>query len=194
MLNFIMLIVAIVLGKLVWDILNDYRQKMQTTGPIPGQKRRRTGNGEVIDLSNVWINMDDLPYRRRDYLLSGRELALYKLFASVLQNSPYAAFPRVNLEDVVTVSIEADNRTEYFNRIKNRYVDILVCERDELRPVLIIIAEGQGEPRKKQQVLEDRFVRSAADAAGIKYLPINLNNLPDNEELLILLQNSALKI
>lgn len=178
MLQFILLIVAIVFGKLVWDILNDYRQKMQASGTIPGQKRRRSGSGEVIDLSNVWINMDDLPYRKRDYLLSGRELALYKLFATVLQNSPYAAFPRVNLEDVVTVSLETDNRTEYFNRIKNRYVDVLICEKDELQPVLIIIGEGQGEPRKKQQVLEDRFVRSAAEAAGIKYLPITLNKLP----------------
>lgn len=194
MLQFIMLIIAIVFGKLVWDILNDYRQKMQTAGPILGQKKRRGGNGEVIDLSNVWINMDDLPYRKRNYLLSGRELALYKLFTTVLQNSPYVAFPRVNLEDVVTVSLEADNRTEYFNRIKNRYVDVLICEKDELQPVLIIIGEGQGEPRKKQQVLEDRFVRSAAEAAGIKYLPISLNKLPNEEHLITLLRNSGLDI
>ncbi len=196
MAQFIMLIVAIILGKLVWDILNDYRQKMQPPGPFPGQKKKRTGtgNGEVIDLSNAWINMDDLPYRKRDYLLSGKELALFKLFATGLENTAYAAFPRVNLEDIVTVSIEAENRTEYFNRIRNRYVDILICEKTEMKPVLIIIGEGQGEPRKKQQVLEDRFIRSAADAAGIKYLSINLNNLPDMEQLLTLLRNLGLYI
>ncbi|KUG05337.1 hypothetical protein ASZ90_017222 [hydrocarbon metagenome] len=194
MAQFIMLIVAIIIGKLVWDILNDYRQKMQPSGPFPGQKKRRTGNGEVIDISNAWINMDDLPYRKRDFLMSGKELSLYNLFSTVLENSSYAAFPRVNLEDVVTVALEADNRTEYFNRIKNRYVDILICEKHEMKPVLIIIGEGQGEPRKKQQILEDRFVRSAADAAGIKYLPINMNNLPDYEQLLTLLRNSDLNV
>ena len=194
MLQFIMLIVAIIIGKLVWDILNDYRQKMQPTGPFPGQKKTRTGNGEVIDISNAWINMDDLPYRKRDFLMSGKELSLYSLFSTVLENSSYAAFPRVNLEDVITVSLDADNRTEYVNRIRNRYVDILICEKAEMKPVLIIIGEGQGEPRKKQQILEDRFVRSAADAAGIKYLPVNVNNLPDYEQLLTLLRNSELSV
>ncbi len=192
MLQFIILIVVVIFGKLVWDILNDYRQKMQTTGPFPGQKKKRPGNGEVIDLSNAWINMNDLPYRKREYLLSGKELTLYQLFATVLEHSSYVAFPRFNLEDVVTVALEADNRTEYSNRIRNRYVDILICEKNELKPVLIIIGEGQGESRKKQQILEDRFIRSAADAAGIKYLGININNLPSNEQLLTLLRNSNL--
>ncbi len=194
MLQFIMIIVAIILGKLAWDVLNDYRQKMQPSGPFSSQKKRRPGNGEVIDLSNAWINMDNLPYRKRDFLLSGKELALYELFTNMLENSPYTAFPRVNLEDLVTVSLEAENRTEYFSRIRNRFVDLLICEKEGLVPVLVIIGESTGEARKKQQVLEDRFIRSAAEAAGIKYLSINLNNLPDNEKLLTLLRNSAVII
>jgi hypothetical protein len=189
-----MIIVAIILGKLAWDVLNDYRQKMQPSGPFSSQKKRRPGNGEVIDLSNAWINMDNLPYRKRDFLLSGKELALYELFTNMLENSPYTAFPRVNLEDLVTVSLEAENRTEYFSRIRNRFVDLLICEKEGLVPVLVIIGESTGEARKKQQVLEDRFIRSAAEAAGIKYLSINLNNLPDNEKLLTLLRNSAVII
>jgi len=194
LLQFIMIIVAIILGKLAWDVLNDYRQKMQPSGPFSSQKKRRPGNGEVIDLSNAWINMDNLPYRKRDFLLSGKELALYELFTNMLENSPYTAFPRVNLEDLVTVSLEAENRTEYFSRIRNRFVDLLICEKEGLVPVLVIIGESTGEARKKQQVLEDRFIRSAAEAAGIKYLSINLNNLPDNEKLLTLLRNSAVII
>ncbi len=194
MLQFIMLIVAVILGKLLWDFLNDYRQKMQPTGPIPGQKKRRPGNGEVIDLSSAWINMDNLPYLKRDNLLSGKDLVLYELLASILDNSSYTAFPRVNLEDLVTVASNAENRTEYFNRIRNRYVDILICEREGLKPFLTIIGESNREPRKKQQVLEDRFIRSAADAAGLKYLPLNLNNLPDDEELRNLLKDAGLNL
>lgn len=194
MLQFIMLIVAVILGKLLWDFLNDYRQKMQPTGPIPGPKKKRAGNGEVIDLSNAWINMDDLPYRKRDNLLSGKDLVLFQLIAKILDNSTYTAFPRVNLEDLVTVASDAENPTEYFKRIRNRYIDILVCEREELQPVLVIIGETDREPRKKQQLLEDRFIRTAADAAGLKYLPLNLNKLPNPEELRQLLKNSGLKV
>jgi hypothetical protein len=189
-----MLIVAVILGKLLWDFLNDYRQNMQPTGPIPGHKKKRPGNGEVIDLSNAWINMDDLPYRKRDNLLSGKDLVLYELVDKMLDHSTYTAFPRVNLEDLVTVASDAENRTEYFNRIRNRYIDIVVCEREGLRPVLVVIGETNREPRKKQQLLEDRFIRNAADAAGLKYLPLNLNNLPDSEELGHLLKNSGINI
>lgn len=194
MLQFIMLIVAVILGKLLWDFLNDYRRKMQETGSYPSPKKRRPGNGGVIDLSNAWINMDDLPYRKRDNLLSGKDLVLFDLVAKGLDHSIYTPFPRVNLEDLFTVVSDVENPSEYFNRIKNRYVDILICERDGLRPVLIIIGESNREARKKQQLLEDRFIRTAAEAAGLKYLPLNLNSPPDPEELRQLFRNSGLNL
>lgn len=46
MLQFIMLIVAVILGKLLWDFLNDYRRKMQETGSYPSPKNGAQGMGE----------------------------------------------------------------------------------------------------------------------------------------------------
>jgi len=192
--QFIMLVVAIIAGKLVWDMYNDYQKKMQPAAKTKSSKKKHSGNGEVIDLSNAWINMNELPYRKQGYFLSGRELALYQLINDVLQNSSYTAFPRVNLADIITVAADAENRSEYVKRIKERNVDILICERDDLKPVLFIIINGIVESRKKQQILEDRFMKNAAGAAGMDYIIIDLNNTPDKEHTLKLLQNSGLNI
>jgi len=117
---------------------------IRSNRPFPKHAKRRPGKGELIDLSNAFINLDNLPYRKRDYLLSGRDLALYKITYDCLKDSGYSVFPRIRMADVFNVAADADNRSEYLARIKERSVELLVCEGEELSPVLLIGSEGQG--------------------------------------------------
>lgn len=182
----LVIVILIIIIKLIWDIVNQQKNDQQA------QKPKGRQNGEVIDLSNAWVDLNDMPYRRRDYLLSSRELAAYRMFSDLLEDSAYTIFPKVCLADILTLTAGADNRSEYMNRIRERHVDLLVCEGNELKPVLIVVCEGPVEGKKKQLV--DRFTRYAAEAAGIAYISLDINNLQSGSELNRRLQKAGLNL
>lgn len=185
MAQFIIVIIATVLVKLLWDVYKDQMQKKDKSRP--SQK-----GGEVIDLSNAWIDLDDMPYSRREHLLPGRELAIYHLLQEVLPGDSYVVLPRVRLADSIIVSPEARNRIEHINRIKERSIDLLVCAAQDLRPVLAITFEAEIEGKKKQ--LADRFTRKALEAAGLPSLDLRPATPPSNSELIAMLHKLGLQI
>lgn len=184
MAQLIMAIIAVVLAKLLWDI---YKEQTNKKNPQPTQK-----GGEVIDLSNAWIDLENMPYNQRDYLLSGRELALYKLLQNVLPAEAYVILPRVRLADFISVSPEAGNRVEYANRIKERSADVLICEANNLSPVTVVLFEAEAESRKKQ--LADRFTRKVCEAIDLPCLNLKPATPPSPSELKMALQKTGLNI
>lgn len=186
MLQFLVAVIIIIGGKLIWDIINQQKNVHKA------HKRKGRQNGEVIDLSNAWVDLNDMPYRRRDYLLTGRELAAYHTISDVLEGTNYTVFPKVRLAEILTLATGADNRSEYMNRIRERYVDFLVCEGDELKPVLVIICESPAEGKKKQLV--DRFTRHATEAAGLAYISLDVSNFSSKEDFIRRLQKAGLSI
>lgn len=173
MLQVILLLTLLIAAKLIWDIYKDQK---------PSAPKTRSKAGQVIDLSNAWINPDDLPYKKREHLLSGRELALYQILNDMVDINNYVIFPKVRLADLLSLPAHAKNREEYLHRIKEKNVDFLVCERENLKPVLVVLGEGKSEGKKKQ--LTDRITRSSIEAAGITVISINLSNLPAPDDLL----------
>lgn len=184
MAQFIIVIITTILVKLLWDVYREQMQKRNNSRPT--QK-----GGEVIDLSNAWIDLDNMPYFRREHLLSGRELAIYHLFQDVLPADRYVVLPRIRLADVIIVSSEARNRIEHTNRLKERSIDLLICTTD-LKPAMAITFETEIDGRKKQ--LADRFTRKALEAAGLTSLDLRPASPPSQTELISMLQKAGLQI
>ena len=182
--QFILAIIAIVFVKLLWDV---YKEQTNKKDPRPSQK-----GAEVIDLSNAWIDLEDMPYNQRDYLLTGKELALYNLLQDAIAIDSYVILPRVRLADFISVSPEARNRIEYANRIKERSADILICEASNLTPAAVVLFAAETESKKKQ--LSDRFTRKVCEAIDLPCLSLKTSSPPSLSELKTALKKAGLHI
>ncbi|HZK44295.1 MAG TPA: DUF2726 domain-containing protein [Syntrophomonadaceae bacterium] len=157
--------------KLVWDVYKDYQTK-RDTNPKKGQ---------VIDLSEAWIDMNNLPYKRRNTLLSRQELALFHLLNNIIHHQDYTIFPKVRLEDIIVSEPNINNAEEYLHRLKERSADFLICSLPDLKPELIVISEGTSDTKMKQ--LSDKFNKRASEEAGYPVIVVNTSSLPHESEL-----------
>lgn len=172
MLQAIGILLFIVMGKLLWD----HFKLQEKISP-----KRKKKNGQVIDVSDAWIDPNDLPYRKKEQILSGKDLALYMLVIEILEDSKYLAFPRIKLADILSVPMESPNAQEYINRIKDRNVELIIFEKPELKPKIAIIALNANEIKRKQ--INEQFLKNVLESSAFPFIPLNLSSLPDREEL-----------
>ena len=112
----------------------------------------------------------NLPYRKKDYLLTAAERSFYEVLCSVLDGQ-LLVFAKVRLADLVYMPKGTANRQAHFNRIQSKHVDFVLCTRDKLSPVLVIElddATHEEEARRNR----DTFVDAALTAAGLPILHI----------------------
>ena len=83
--QFIAILLLIILAKMGYDI---YREQQHKIKP----KSKKTG--QVIDISDTWINIDKLPYRKKDYLLNNRELVVYDTLDHLLMERSTDFLPK----------------------------------------------------------------------------------------------------
>jgi len=186
MLQAIGVLLLIVLGKLAYDAIKEQTDKSQPRGTTTKKKN----SGKVIDLSDAWIDADNLPYKKRDYFLSARELAIWQSLNELLVGSAYIVFPKVRLADILHLAADAPNQQEYYHRVSERKIDFLICQAVDLRPEVIVMLEAITEGKKKNVV--DRFTKKVTESAGIPLLTINPSDMPTNDNLHSMLSKSGL--
>jgi len=179
--QFITLVVIIILLKILFDYLK--------TNPI---KTKPAPRGDFIDISEKWINADQMPYQKNECLMSNRELMAFKLVEDLLKDSSYTVFPHVPMADLLMVPTGIQNRQEYLYRIKERSLDMVVFERQSLIPALVVnIRAPEG---SKRQQISDQFTEDAIKTAGYKLVTLDLNNPPGQDELLHQLRANGLDL
>ncbi len=180
MLQAVFIVIMLIMGKLVYD---SYMEQTGRGSGIPKPKKeKKARKGDIIDLSEAWVSLDDLPFRKRETLLSAREQGLYNLFDRLLSGSNFIAIPKLRMSEIFYVAPDADKRQEYQNRLKDKTVELLICELPHFKPVLIVLADNDTEARKKQ--LSDRFIKSAAQAGALPVFNVTAE-LWDDEQLLV---------
>ena len=180
-----LIIIAIIL-KLLWDYVR---------AQIPKQEQKTKKNrrkGEVIDISDAWINASSLPYASREFLLSNKELALYNQIEAVLADSAYVIAPKIRMDEVLIVSPQADHYQEYLARLKERVLDMVILEKPALKPVLAIHFEGMNDQRKKQ--IADQFKDRALKAADLPSITLSLNHDWEQRQIEAELRKAGLHI
>lgn len=180
MLQAVFIVVMLVIGKLIYDSYME--QTGQGSGIPKPKKEKKARKGDIIDLSEAWVSLDNLPYRQRETLLSARELSMYNLFDRLLSGSDFIAIPKLRMSEIFYVAPDADKRQEHQNRLKDKTVELLVCELPHFKPVLIVLADNDTEARKKQ--LSDRFIKSAAQAGALPVFNVTAE-LWEDEQLLV---------
>jgi len=124
---------------------------------------------------------DELPYRRKDYLLSKAERAFFETLQKAVGNR-CLIFAKVRLADLLFIRRGTERRQSYFNRIRSKHIDFVLCDRDAVRPLLAIELDdsSHNRPDRKQR---DTFVDSALAAAELPILHVKARADYDGEEL-----------
>ncbi|MDD3364482.1 MAG: DUF2726 domain-containing protein [Syntrophomonas sp.] len=175
------IILIVVLIKLLMDYIKPIVKKSK-----PAQ------NGDFIDISEKWINADEMPYQKNECILDKRELIIFQMFQTILNGSNYSVYPHLRLADLLKVPADTPNRQEYLFRIKERSLDMVIFESAQLKPLLVIKLKSQDDGKKQQ--INDEFTENALNTAGLKSMNISLNSPPSKEQLISNLRGLGLEL
>lgn len=179
--QFIALIIILIIAKLIVDMVKDQLNR--------GKSNPKSG--EVIDISDSWVDTGSLPYQKKAQIMTPREIAFFHSLAQVLHDSDYMIAPRLHMSELIGVS-DDPRQQEYLQRLKERNVDLAILEAITFRPVLVISFTEDDIGRKQQ--LSNSFTAKAVKAAGLPQMDINPANPPLERELLADLRRQGLKL
>ena len=112
----------------------------------------------------------ELPYQRKDYLLSKAERAFFEVLQKAIGDR-YLLFAKVRLADLLFIRRGTEKRQSHFNRIQSKHIDFVLCDRNAVRPLLAIELDDSSHNRADRQA-RDAFVDSALKAAGLPILHV----------------------
>jgi Protein of unknown function (DUF2726) len=122
-----------------------------------------------------------LPYRKRDCLLSGPERALFETLLKVA-GERYHVVPKVRLADVVWLPKLTSNRWLHWNRIAQKHLDFVLCDRKYLEPLLVVELESST-TRSGHAEERTEFVGAVLTAAGVPLLRLPLKRTYSPQEV-----------
>ncbi|MAE66735.1 MAG: hypothetical protein CMJ18_20905 [Phycisphaeraceae bacterium] len=111
-----------------------------------------------------------LPYLRKDYLLTKAERSFFHALFDVA-GGRFHVFAMVRLADLVYIPRGTERRQSYFNRIRSKHVDFVLCELESIRPMLAIELDDASHSRRDRKE-RDVFVEEALRVAGLPLLRI----------------------
>lgn len=128
-----------------------------------------------------------LPYFRKKTLLNEMEQIL---FHRLIETMPTCyVLTQVRLADIVGIK-KCDNRQSWFNKIQNKSVDFVIC--DKAFVVLACIElDGKTHAQEERQKA-DRSKNETLQAAGLPILRIEASKIPSVEEIKALLGKTVL--
>ncbi|WP_061213360.1 DUF2726 domain-containing protein [Syntrophomonas wolfei] len=176
----IIAVLGLILAKLILDVVKEnISSSKKTSSP-----------GPIIDLGDTWVDLSEISSRQRESLLSKEEILLFQMLDSILVNSNYQVFPKVRLADLLTPNPNIPNRAEYKRRLRERVVDLLIVEKQNLKPLLLILTKGW----QNKKAEPDQLSIQSIETAGLRYLIIKLDDLPSSSSLLKKLREAGLNI
>lgn len=108
-------------------------------------------------------------YRVRDDFLSPAELSYYRVLTTAVSGRA-VVLTKVRLADLFFVP-RGDGSTGARNRIAQKHVDFLLCDRDTMRPLVAVELDDRSHERESRQE-RDRVVDEVFGAAGLPLLHV----------------------
>ena len=124
---------------------------------------------------------ESLPYRKRDYLLTVAERSFYEVLCGIIGDQLHV-FPKVRLIDLVYLPKGTENRQGYTNRVVSKHVDFVLCDRQNIAPLLVIELDDASHEREDRKE-RDTFLDSALSAAGLPILHVTAKRSYEPREL-----------
>ena len=117
-----------------------------------------------------------MPYNKK-YLLTKNEWAFYKKIKPIGDENKLHIISKVRLADLVEVSkeISGKDKQKYFNKIKNKHIDFVLCNPENLAVIALIELDDSSHQRE-DRVKRDIFVNSLCEKVGYKIIRIAQND------------------
>ncbi|WP_167631780.1 DUF2726 domain-containing protein [Mariprofundus ferrooxydans] len=108
-----------------------------------------------------------LPYVKKDNFFTDGERVFYHVLRTTVSHQ-YQIFGQVRLADLLEVKkgTEKSDRQKYFNQIKSKHVDFVLCDLNDLRVVCAIELDDKSHNQAKR-IERDAFLNAAFEAAGL---------------------------
>ena len=117
----------------------------------------------------IWIYIrlhEKLPYILNETILTERERAFYRILKPVADKLELQICPKVRVADIVSIKKGTKDWQKWFNKIKSKHVDFLLCDYDMNIVLLIELDDrsheterAQRNDRLKNAIFGDRLVR-----------------------------------
>ncbi len=119
------------------------------------------------------VRNDDSSYKSKDFLLTKTERTVYETICHYIDNNHlrFKIFPKMRLTDFLWSP--KDDRNAYL-RINSKFVDFLVVDRANLKPVVAIFILNK-ENKAKMSSLD--IIEPALKSAGVEFVKIDSSKI-----------------
>lgn len=127
------------------------------------------GLAVIAALILIWIYIrlhEKLPYIMNETILTERERAFYRILKPVADRLELQICPKVRVADIVSIKKGTKDWQKWFNKIKSKHVDFLLCDYNMNIVLLIELDDrsheterAQKNDRLKNAIFGDRLVR-----------------------------------
>lgn len=117
----------------------------------------------------IWIIIrlhEKLPYELNETILTERERAFYRILRPIADRLELQICPKVRVADIVSIKKGTRDWQKWFNKIRSKHVDFLLCDYD-MNIVLMIELDDRSHENERAQkndalknaIFGDRLVR-----------------------------------
>lgn len=132
-------------------------------------QQNQTQNGTITEQSGQELN-NNLPYILNQNFLTNKEYKFYKSLKPIADKYGLEIICKVRLADLVIIPKNINNYMKWFNHIKAKHIDFVLCS-SEMKPVLLIEVDDYTHQWNNRQ-RRDEFVDSIFNGTAIKLIHI----------------------
>lgn len=127
----------------------------------------------IVALNRKPTKKEEFPYKKKDYLLTKAEKEFFNVLKQATDQKNLLLFSKVRLEDLLWLpkGLDRGERFGLRNRVKSRHVDFVVCDKENVKPLLVIELDDSSHLRLDRKV-RDSFLDQILHGAGLKIVHI----------------------
>ena len=145
-LGVIILVIALVVGGIVWAVREDTKEEK---------------------------NKFNYTYKRKDFLMSKAEYKFFDILVDVVEGK-YYVFPQIHLSNILDSKVVGQNWYGAFRHIDEKSVDFVICDKAYIKPLLAIELDDRTHERENRKE-RDIKVENILNGAGMPFLRFSNN-------------------
>lgn len=113
---------------------------------------------------------EPMPYKLAESIFTKSEKTLFEILKDYLKDKNLTILSKVRLADFVKIE-NSSNYQYWFNKIKSKHVDFLICENDNGKPILAIELDDYTHNQKSRKE-RDEFINQVYNKVKLPILHI----------------------